>query len=176
MSVYSGFATRAQETVYCRLSEQLVSLLQAQVLFILKGKQPQVTFCQEFLGLVKEMAELETFKYLPPKLSECCRELNHFLSSQDIVTTNRHSPVRDKPRKPNLQATKLRPMESTSMMHKSHPRQALEAKSSQYYAEAFSELIRREERRRPRPPKRKVLSELPYLRSDLWALPLTDLV
>jgi hypothetical protein len=80
MSVYSGFVTRQQESAYFSLTEQLVCTLQNKLLELLQGTPltaPQVA--AEFLPVFGQLARMETNKYLPPKISHCCRQLAEFL-------------------------------------------------------------------------------------------------
>ncbi|OMJ96247.1 hypothetical protein SteCoe_211 [Stentor coeruleus] len=81
MSVYSGFSTRNQETLYNKLIENLINLLQARVLFSLKNNphKDDSNWAQKFNSIYSNMKNLEYNKYLEPKFTESVREIaSHF--------------------------------------------------------------------------------------------------
>lgn len=76
MSIYNGFATRAQETQYGKFSEVLINLLVKKVLSSFKRTEiDDVGWMKEFLTVYDGLNKLEVHKYLPPKLSDGCRRL-----------------------------------------------------------------------------------------------------
>jgi|LakMenEpi03Aug12_release.lakeMendotaPanAssembly.Ray.scaffolds.fasta_scaffold4075567_1 hypothetical protein len=80
MSIYNGFATRAQESQYGRYSEMLVGLLAKKVLYSFKGREiDEFGWMHEFLTVYEGLTKLESHKYLPPKLSEGSRELHKYI-------------------------------------------------------------------------------------------------
>jgi hypothetical protein len=80
MSVYSGFVTRQQESAYFSLTEQLVHTLQFTLLQCLQGTVVSASkVADELLPVYGQLARMETNKYLPPKISGCCRQLADFL-------------------------------------------------------------------------------------------------
>mmetsp|Transcript_831 Transcript_831/g.1854 ORF Transcript_831/g.1854 Transcript_831/m.1854 type:complete len:215 (-) Transcript_831:1980-2624(-) len=90
MSVYSGFVTRQQESVYFSLTEQLVYTLQLKLLDALQGSALNAAqLATELLPVYGQLARMETNKYLPPKISHCCLQLADFLSaSYDAHSAN----------------------------------------------------------------------------------------
>lgn len=82
MSVYSGFVTRQQESVYFSLTEQLVHTLQLKLLEALQGTVLNPTeLAAELLPVYGRLARMETNKYLPPKISGFCRQLADYLGA-----------------------------------------------------------------------------------------------
>ena len=85
MSVYSGFSTRTQETLYNRTLYQLLYLLQYRLQkFYKQGKPPCLIppeQCKEekfqsFLQLTYEkLFSMDHFKYLPPRFSGAAKDL-----------------------------------------------------------------------------------------------------
>jgi hypothetical protein len=68
MSIYSGFATRRDETKYNDLLSRMILMLQQQVLELIEGEFPR----KKVLGyskVISRMREYEEHKYLPPKFS-----------------------------------------------------------------------------------------------------------
>jgi hypothetical protein len=86
MSIYSGFSTRNQEAQYNRLVENLIALLQAKVLQVLKSSpfNADQAWGQKFNLIYSAMKGLEVHKYLEPKLSESCSGIaKHFFSDDE---------------------------------------------------------------------------------------------
>ncbi|CAG9331511.1 unnamed protein product [Blepharisma stoltei] len=80
MSVYSGFSTRAQEMHYAKLTEKLIELLQAKLLFFIRGYNlHDDSWGRQFYGIYKDMTKMELQKYLAPRYSESCKHLAGFL-------------------------------------------------------------------------------------------------
>lgn len=82
MSIYSGFSTRNQETLYGKLCEELVIMLANRVMKAMKNELADDTaFSQTLISIYTKMSKLELHKYLPPKLSQCCAKLALFCTS-----------------------------------------------------------------------------------------------
>lgn len=75
MSIYSGFGTRQEESVYNALVESTVKLMQGKVLSNLKGEAlTDPLFKIQILKNYELMLKLEKHKYLEPKFSEAFRD------------------------------------------------------------------------------------------------------
>jgi hypothetical protein len=82
MSIYSGFSTRNQETLYGKLCEDLVVILANRVLKALKSEAVDDSiFSKTLVSIYTKMGKLELHKYLPPKLSNCCTKLAVYCTS-----------------------------------------------------------------------------------------------
>lgn len=82
MSIYSGFSTRNQETIYGKLCEDLVIILANRVLKALKAEAvDDSSFSKTLISIYTKMGKLELHKYLPPKLSQCCNKLAVYCTS-----------------------------------------------------------------------------------------------
>lgn len=82
MSIYSGFSTRNQESLYGKLCEDLISTLAARVLKALKSEPTDDTyFSRTIVSIYTKMGKLELHKYLPPKLSQSCTKLAVFCAT-----------------------------------------------------------------------------------------------
>lgn len=92
MSIYSGFATRAQETFYNKLVFKLVEMLQQRVASFFIGRKYPIfkgfhlgfetdmafdegMFAKKLLKLHRTLKKLETNKYLEPHMSCAFEEL-----------------------------------------------------------------------------------------------------
>ena len=95
MSIYSGFATRAQETFYNKLVFKLIELLQQRVYAYMIGRKfyfqmiPQILiaslasdlafdegmFAKKILKVHRTLRKLETNKYLEPHMSYAFEDL-----------------------------------------------------------------------------------------------------
>jgi uncharacterized protein YfaT (DUF1175 family) len=76
MSIYSGFGTRQEESVYNSLVESTIKLLQSKVMHNLKGEEmTDPLFKIQVLKNYELMIKLEKHKYLEPKFSEAFREV-----------------------------------------------------------------------------------------------------
>ena len=86
MSIYNGFATRAQESQYGRYSEMLVGLLAKKALHSFKGREIEESgWMHDFLTVYEGLIKLEHHKYLPPKLSEGCRDLHIYIRKRTRI-------------------------------------------------------------------------------------------
>ena len=75
MSIYSGFGTRQEESVYNALVESTIKLMQGKVLSSLKGEAlTDPLFKIQLLKNYELMIKLEKHKYLEPKFSEAFRD------------------------------------------------------------------------------------------------------
>ena len=82
MSIYSGFSTRNQETIYGKLCEDLVATLASRVLKALKAESVDDTaFSRAIVSIYSKMGKLELHKYLPPKISQCYTKLAVYCAS-----------------------------------------------------------------------------------------------
>ena len=79
MSVYSGFSTRKLETMYGKLTAELISLLVRKVVSTLDYSElPDLEWHHKFNSVCRQMHQLEAKKYHPPKFSPLCREVHDF--------------------------------------------------------------------------------------------------
>ena len=82
MSIYSGFSTRNQESLYGKLCEDLVTVLANRVLKALKSESvDDSVFSRTLVSIYTKMGKLELHKYLPPKLSMSCNKLAVYCSN-----------------------------------------------------------------------------------------------
>lgn len=110
MSIYSGFATRNQETFYNKLVFKLIEILQQRVLGHLQGCKLCITyltflsaeqsfdesgFAKKILKIYRTLRKLEGAKYLEPHFSYSFECLNDLLlqSNQDGSSTLNSSVV-----------------------------------------------------------------------------------
>lgn len=76
MSVYSGFATRMQESQYNGLLCKLISLFEKRVVSSLHSDFfDSDQWNLSFRSVFKAMRKMESQKYLPPKFSHYCKDL-----------------------------------------------------------------------------------------------------
>ena len=75
MSIYSGFATRKDETTYNQLVVKLLKLMQQQCLQLMRVVEPPVEVRSNFVRVISKMMHFEEHKYLPPKFTEVIRPL-----------------------------------------------------------------------------------------------------
>lgn len=68
MSVYSGFATRNQETYYNKLVEKAMTLMNQKIVCTYKGKlvPDEKAWAKKMMKLHKAMVYMEQNKYLEP--------------------------------------------------------------------------------------------------------------
>ncbi len=70
MSIYSGFATRAQEEAYDQCIDSLLFILQRRIVKFYKNEEADE---EKFIGLVmkihQQLKSMENNKYLEPKTS-----------------------------------------------------------------------------------------------------------
>ena len=86
MSIYSGFSTRNQESIYGKLCEELVTVLANRVMKVLKGQTvDEAGFVRSLVLICAKMEKLELHKYLPPKLSLCCDKLVRYCSKTFVL-------------------------------------------------------------------------------------------
>jgi len=82
MSVYSGFATRMQETTYLKFVEKLLSLMSGEIL-ILRGavtlEESQVHRDKKIVKAFKAMRAMEKQKYMEPHFSTAFEGLARYL-------------------------------------------------------------------------------------------------
>lgn len=69
MSIYSGFATRKDESKYNGLLTKLILLMQNHILEFVEGKVGQAK-ALAYTKIISKMKDYEEHKYLPPKFSE----------------------------------------------------------------------------------------------------------
>ncbi|EAR88364.2 hypothetical protein TTHERM_00812810 (macronuclear) [Tetrahymena thermophila SB210] len=80
MSIYSGFANRQLESNYNRLIEGTLRILQSRILkFYEEFPEDDKNFIKLLSKNVSYLAIMERNKYLPPKLSECLKDICSFL-------------------------------------------------------------------------------------------------
>jgi hypothetical protein len=83
MSIYSGFATRQQESYYNKLIEGLITILTKRVLkFYKTEKCDEGSFCVSLCKIANSMAQLESNKYLDPKYSTQLLALTEYVKSK----------------------------------------------------------------------------------------------
>jgi hypothetical protein len=76
MSIYSGFATRAMETSYNKVLCSLMRLCSSFISSSLKHEQiDAVAWSKNFSVQWTQLHQLDSHKYLPPKLSYYCLDL-----------------------------------------------------------------------------------------------------
>ena len=79
MSIYSGFSTRMQESMYNKLIERLIELLQYRVRASLyKREINEYSWGRQFSSVYNQLAELEIHKYLDPKFSKSVKEIARY--------------------------------------------------------------------------------------------------
>jgi len=74
MSIYSGFATRKDETKYNGLLAKLILLMQNHLLEFISGGTGQAKVLS-YTKIIFKMKDYEEHKYLPPKFSELLEPL-----------------------------------------------------------------------------------------------------
>ena len=80
MSVYSGFATRQQETFYNKLIEKTLMLLCSKTLATFKGDgYNDWHFVKHMQKMFKYMVTLDKNKYLSPKFSDTLQPLYSYM-------------------------------------------------------------------------------------------------
>ena len=91
MSVYSGFSSRKHESLYGRLTEDLLSILTWRAMCALKGEEvDEDEWGLKFMSIHSQMARLEQRKYHPPKFSSICTDINtHFADRNKVFVQNR---------------------------------------------------------------------------------------
>ena len=94
MSVYSGFATRQQETFYNKLIEKTLFLMGEKLIFFfaLHGNEigeDHSKFFKHIRKIHKYLANMDRQKYIAPKFSESLEPLsNHIKFNCDSETTS----------------------------------------------------------------------------------------
>ena len=124
MLVYSGFSSRRHETLYGRLTEDLLSMLTWRVMCALnKEEVNEDEWGLKFMSLFNQMARLEQRKYHPPKFSNICTDIHsHFAEKTRFIPGTRRTrfsttedEVFNRPSKRNLsplrKTSKKRPKE-----------------------------------------------------------------
>jgi hypothetical protein len=94
MAVYNGFSTRKKESVYNDLTFELMSLLQEEILEH-RGRKDEERWAKEYRVVVNRMRKLEKEKFMPPRYSQACEELNVHLKLSTPKPAN--SPEKDLP-------------------------------------------------------------------------------
>ena len=85
MSIYSGFATRAQEENYDDIIDSVLYILQKRVCKFYQGEPADDDkFISMLVKLHHQMRGMETHKYLEPKSSHTIDELVSFLRKKQI--------------------------------------------------------------------------------------------
>jgi hypothetical protein len=90
MSIYSGFATRAQEELYDNCLDSLLSILQRRIIkFYQDEPADEEKFASLVLKIHHQLRAMEKNKYLEPKNSASVNELVQFLQQNSFkaVTT-----------------------------------------------------------------------------------------
>lgn len=89
MSVYSGFATRLQETNYDQLTSSLISLLIARVMALYRNEHiDEIAWISDFGKVYRRLVRLEEHKYQPPKVTLGCKELAEVLGTESTVSSH----------------------------------------------------------------------------------------
>lgn len=71
MSIYSGFATRQQESFYNKITMRAIEMISDRVIAFMRADAfDEETWYFHLKKIYKYMEILETKKYLPPKFSE----------------------------------------------------------------------------------------------------------
>lgn len=92
MSVYSGFATRLQETSYDQLTSSLIQLLSLRILaFYRSDSIDEVAWISSFSKVYRRLYRLEPHKYQPPKLTVACKDLAEVLGTDSTVSSHTSS-------------------------------------------------------------------------------------
>lgn len=85
MAVYNGFSTRKKETLYNDLTFDLMLRLQDQILCSMNGKEEDLeNWKKGYKGTVLRIAKMEKEKFMPPRYSQACEELNNYLFNSPI--------------------------------------------------------------------------------------------
>ena len=81
MSIYSGFATRAQEECYDQAIDSLLYVLQRRIIKFYKNEEAdEEKFISLVLKIHHQLRSMENNKYLEPKTSQSILELVKFMS------------------------------------------------------------------------------------------------
>ena len=98
MSVYSGFCTRQQESLYNKQLEVLIKLITTRLYNFYCGDiVDDITWIDQFVSATKALAKMEKEKYMAPRFSVLCRGLlDYFLNRIPSDSTLEHftPPVR----------------------------------------------------------------------------------
>mmetsp|Transcript_32815 Transcript_32815/g.57227 ORF Transcript_32815/g.57227 Transcript_32815/m.57227 type:complete len:200 (-) Transcript_32815:8562-9161(-) len=109
MSVYGGFSTRQQETLYSDLTFHLLDLMQRRLIETASLKEDP-EWGQQFSKVVKSMKQLEQHKYLEPKYTKGVELLYDFVDGRrrrDNLSTS--SSLRsEKSTKPSCKSSELK--------------------------------------------------------------------
>ena len=88
MSVYSGFATRQQETFYNRLIEKALELMSDKLIMFFNTSLPHVANSEEnkvFFNKIRKiqkcLAKMDKTKYLQPHFGETMNPLGSYIKS-----------------------------------------------------------------------------------------------
>ena len=91
MSVYSGFATRVQETTYLKFVEKLLSIMAGEIL-VLRGavavEESQVHRDKKIVKAFKAMRAMERQKYMEPHFSTSFEGLARYIYQYLVRNTN----------------------------------------------------------------------------------------
>jgi len=86
MSVYSGFATRQQETFYNKVLEKSISMMATRLIAYLKGIQTdELRWARQLRKLIKYSYAMDKNKFLPPKFSESFLPLAQVLKEHYVT-------------------------------------------------------------------------------------------
>ncbi|CAG9336123.1 LRRC74A [Blepharisma stoltei] len=89
MSVYGGFATRAQESAYNGLLSSLIDLLHLHAISYIQNLPLDFsTWSEKFARIHKNMTSLETQKYQPPKFSLLTQPLADLIMPKLNISRN----------------------------------------------------------------------------------------
>jgi len=92
MSVYSGFATRLQETSYDQLTHSLIQLLSLRVLSLYRSDPiDEISWIRDFGQVYRRLIRLEQHKYQPPKLTSACKDIAEVLGTDSTVSSHTSS-------------------------------------------------------------------------------------
>lgn len=81
MSIYSGFATRAQEECYDQSIDSLLYVLQRRIIKFYKNEEAdEEKFISLVLKIHHQLRSMENNKYLEPKTSQSILELVKFMA------------------------------------------------------------------------------------------------
>lgn len=82
MSVYSGFCTRQQESLYNKQLEIMIKLITSRLYSFFSGDiVDDISWIEQFVGTTKALAKLEKEKYMAPRFSVLCKGLlDYFLN------------------------------------------------------------------------------------------------
>lgn len=89
MSIYSGFPTRALETLYNNYLYTTINLLQTVLLDYFRTRQilEKPIWCKAFINNLSKLSKFEKQKHLQPNFSEALKDLDTYIKSQYTFET-----------------------------------------------------------------------------------------